>query len=192
MNSGVVVTQNGKKINVKWNKSSSADGYEVYVQYYSKKVKKPAKIIKKNSTTKATIKKINGKKLNLNKEFEVYVVAYKMVDGSKVTLAKSSIGHVVGAKNKKYTNVKSIKLTKKAYTVAVGKTAKVKAKIKLVDKNKKHIPKSHGAKFRYRISDSSIATVSKSGQIKGVKKGTCTIYVYAINGKMKKAQVTVN
>ena len=58
-------------------------------------------------------------------------------------------------------------------------------------KNKKYIPKSHRTKFRYRTSDSSIATVSKSGQIKGIKEGTCTIYVYSINGKVKKAKVTV-
>ena len=191
MNSEVKVTVKGKKIKVQWTKTTSADGYDVYVQYCGKKITKPVKTIKKNSTTKATIKKINGKKLNLKKQFRVYVVAYKMIDGKKVTLAKSNTGHVVGTKNKKYTNVKSIKLKKKAYTIAVGKTVKVKAKIKLVDKNKKHIPKSHGAKFRYRTSDSSIATVSKSGKIKGIKKGTCTIYVYAINGKMKKVKVTV-
>ena len=191
MNAEVKVTVKGKKIKVKWTKSKLADGYDVYVQYCGKKNKKAAKIIKKNSKTKATIKKINGKKLNLKKQFKVYVVAYKMIDGKKVKLAKSNTGHIVGTKNKKYTNVKSIKLKKKTYTVAVGKTAKVKAKIKLVDKKKKHIPKSHGAKFRYRTSDSSIATVSKKGKIKGIKKGTCTIYVYAINGKMKKAKVTV-
>ena len=63
--------------------------------------------------------------------------------------------------------------------------------MKLVNKNKKHIPKSHGAKFRYKSSDTSIATVSKDGQIKGIKKGTCTIYVYSINGLVKKAKVTV-
>ena len=31
----------------------------------------------------------------------------------------------------------------------------------------------------------------ENGKIKGVGKGTCTVYVYAINGKMKKATVTV-
>lgn len=191
MNSEVKVTVKGKKIVVQWTKAASADGYDIYVQYAGKKIKKPVKTIKKNSTTKTTIKKINGKKFNSKKQFRVYVVAYKMIDGKKVKLAKSTTGHVVGTKNKKYTNVKSIKLTKKAYTVKVGKTTKVKAKVKLVDKNKKHILKSYGAKFRYRTSDSSIATVSKSGKIKGIKKGTCTIYVYAINGKMKKAKVTV-
>ena len=71
------------------------------------------------------------------------------------------------------------------------KTAKIKAKVTLVNNNKKHIPKSHGAKFRYKSSDTSIATVDKNGKVKGIRKGTCTIYVYSINGLMKKAKVTV-
>ncbi|MCR5202872.1 MAG: Ig-like domain-containing protein [Lachnospiraceae bacterium] len=53
------------------------------------------------------------------------------------------------------------------------------------------MPKSHGAKFRYKSSDTSIATVSKKGKIKGIKKGKCTIYVYSINGLVKKARITV-
>ena len=54
-----------------------------------------------------------------------------------------------------------------------------------------NIPKGHGAKFRYKSSDTSIATVDKNGKIKGIKKGKCTIYVYSINGLMKKAKVTI-
>ena len=60
-----------------------------------------------------------------------------------------------------------------------------------MDKNKKHIPKGHGAKLRYKSSDIGIATVSKSGKIQATKKGKCMIYVYSINGLMKKAKVTV-
>ena len=41
------------------------------------------------------------------------------------------------------------------------------------------------------MSDTSIATVDKNGKIKGIKKGTCTIYIYAINGLTKKVKVTV-
>ena len=191
MNNQITVTQKGKKITVKWHKASQADGYFVYVQYCGKKYKKPVKTIKKNSTTKVTITKLNGKKINLKKNFKVVVKPYKIVNGKKVVLAKSMTAHVVGVKNKKYTNVKSIKATKKALTVKVGKTVKAKAKITLVDKKKKHIPSSHAPKFRYRTSDKKIATVDKNGKIKGIKKGTCTIYVYAINGKMTKIKVTV-
>ena len=191
MNEQVTVTQKGKKFTVKWKKSSAADGYYVYAQYCGKKITKPAKTIAKNTTTKTTITKINGKKINQKKQFCVYVVPYKIIDGKKVALGKSTVAHLVGAKSTKYSNVKKLTLTKKKYTVKVGKTAKIKAKVTLVNKNKKHIPKGHGAKFRYKSSDTSIATVDKNGKIKGIKKGKCTIYVYSINGLMKKAKVTI-
>ena len=191
LNEEVTVTQKGKKIQIKWSKAASADGYEVYVQYCGKNYAEPVKTITKSSTNKLSVTKINGKKLNLKKNFKVKVSAYKMLKGKKEILATSEEAHVVGVKNTKYTNVKSVKLTKSKYNVAVGKTAQIKAKVVLVDKKKKHIPQSHGAKFRYRSSDETIATVDKNGKVKGIKKGTCTIYVYSINGLTKKAKVPV-
>jgi uncharacterized repeat protein (TIGR02543 family) len=191
MNEQVTVTPKGNKFTVKWKKASSADGYYVYAQYCGKKATKPAKTVKKNTTTKVTINKINGKKISTKKIFHVYVVPYKIIDGKKVKLAKSTVAHLVGAKSTKYSNVKKLTLKKTKYTVKVGKTAKIKAKITLVNKNKKHIPEGHGAKFRYKSSDTGIATVDKNGKIKGIKKGKCTIYVYSINGLTKKAKITV-
>ena len=191
LNEEITVTQIGKSIQIKWTKAPSADGYEVYVQYCGKKFAKPVKTITKSSTTKLSVSKINGRKLNLKKNFKVKVSAYKTVNGTKEILATSQEAHVVGVKNTKYTNVKSVKLTKSKYTVTVGKTDQIKAKVVLVDKSKKHIPSSHGAKFRYRSSDESIATVDKNGKLKGIRKGTCTVYVYSINGKVQKAAITV-
>ena len=67
----------------------------------------------------------------------------------------------------------------------------IKAKVTLENSKKKLLPKSHGAKFQYKSSNTKIATVNKNGTIKGKKKGTCYIYVYTVNGLMKKVKVTV-
>ena len=83
------------------------------------------------------------------------------------------------------------KATKSKYKVKVGKTTKVKAKLTLVNRKKKHIDEDHAAKLRYQTSNNNVATVNKKGKIKGINKGTCTIYIYDINGKMTKVKVTV-
>ena len=187
------VTQKKNQMKIRWTRVSSADGYDVYVKYCTSKSShiKPVKTVKNNRKTFVTVKKINGKKLNLKKNFTIYVRAYRKVGGKKKILAKSVSGHVAGYRNQKYSNVKKVTLLKSRYTIKTGKTARIKAKVTLLKKNRKHLPKSHGARFRYKSSDTSIATVNRSGRIKGVKKGTCTIYVYSINGFAKKVRVTV-
>ena len=99
--------------------------------------------------------------------------------------------YFAGTKNKTYSNVKKLTIKKSKYTLKAGKTAKINATVTLANKKRKHLPKSYAAKFRYKSSDKSIATVNKNGTIKALKKGTCTIYVYSVNGLVKKAKVTI-
>lgn len=47
------------------------------------------------------------------------------------------------------------------------------------------------AKIRYISSNKKIATVSSKGKIKAVGKGSCKIYVVALNGKYKTVNVKV-
>jgi hypothetical protein len=185
------VTQKNNKVQVRWTKVNEADGYDVYVHYCGSKAKKPVKTIKKNTTTKTSVAKINGKKINQKKNFRVKVYAYKMVNGKKKIIAKTITAHLAGTKSVKYTNPKALKLTKSTYSIKVGKTAKIKAKVTRKNSKKKLLPKSHAAKLRYKSSNTKIATVNKNGTIKGKKKGTCYIYVYTVNGLMKKVKVTV-
>ena len=185
INAGFKVTQTGSKIKIAWGKVAGADNYEVYVAYCGNKfTKKATKTTKNNSVT---ITKVNGKKLNLKKNFKVKVVATK--DGKK--FANTIAGHVVGRKNSKYTNAKNIKLITKEISVEKGKTAKVQAKTVLVDKKKKQLTNAHATEFRYASSDKSIATVSKKGVVTGKSAGTCTVYVYSRNGLAKTVKVTV-
>ena len=111
------------------------------------------------------------------------------VNGKRIKLAKSLHVHVVGSANKSFSNIKSIKVTKKNYKLKKGKTAKIKAKLVLYKKGKKTL--DHEPKFRYATSNDKVAKVSKKGKIKAVGKGNCSVYVYAQNGVFAKVKVTV-
>ena len=99
--------------------------------------------------------------------------------------------HVTGNLNKTRTNVKKISLKKKAFALKKGKTAQIRATIIKMNRKKKLLSKTHGAKLSYVSSDKAIATVTATGKIKAKKTGKCTIYVRALNGVSKKIKVTV-
>ena len=148
-------------------------------------------MVTKKGVTSVTITKLNGKKLELTKNFKVYVAAYKTVNGVKKKLGKTITAHIVGRKNKTYTNVKAIKLAKNKATIKVGKTYKIKASVVLVDSKKKMLSDKHAVTFRYASSDKKIATVDKNGKVIAKKVGTCYIWIYAKNGNAKKVKITV-
>jgi len=192
LNAKFRVSQTGKKINITWGKVAGAEGYHVYVQYCGKKFNpKAGKCVTNGKTTSLMLAEVNGRKLDLKKNYKIYVTAYKLADGKKVTLGKSIIAHIVGRKNTKYTNVKAVKVEKSSYRLKVGSTAQVKASTIMVSRGKKQLTDAHAKKFRYASSNQKIAAVSGKGRIKAVKKGSCIIYVYARNGYTKKIKVTV-
>lgn len=179
----------GKTIKVTWGKVAKADGYEVYMAYCKKGKYTVVKSVKAAKTLSVTINKLNKKAVNQKDNVKCYVVAYKKVDGKKVTIGKSITGHAVGKKNTTVTDVKKIQIKKSAYSLKKGKTAKIKATI--VKKNNKLPLFGHTAKFRYDTSNKKVATVSKDGKITAKEKGTCYVYIYAVNGCAKKVKVTV-
>lgn len=192
LNSKFVASNSGKKLKVNWGKVDEADGYLVYAQYCGKTFsKKAVKNIKKAKTTSLSITKMNGKALNTKKDFKFYVTAYKNVNGKRVIIAKSIVAHVAGAKSKKYTNVKSVSVSKSTYNLKKGATAAIKAKVKLDNSKKKELSDKHQKKFRYKTSNSKVATVTAKGKIKAVGKGKCKVYVYARNGRSKAVTVVV-
>jgi uncharacterized protein YjdB len=72
-----------------------------------------------------------------------------------------------------------------------GKTYKIKASVKKLKKGKKLMSTKHTAKLRYMSSNSKVVTVTKSGKIKAVGKGTCYVYIFAHNGISKRIKITV-
>ena len=192
LNAKLKVSQAGKKISVAWGAMPGADGYDVYIQYCGKKyTARSITAVKSGKTTQITLKKVNGKALDLKKNYKIYVLAYKLADGKKVTLAKTITAHIVGKNNKTFTNARAVKVKKKSYILRKGKTAKISASTVLAQKGKKQLTDAHAKEFRYASTDKKVAKVSAKGKIKAVGKGKCFIYVYARNGFAKKVKVTV-
>ncbi len=92
----------------------------------------------------------------------------------------------VTAEAAKNVKVKKIQITnpkKKTVTLVRGKTLQIK--VKVTPKNAKN------KKVTYKSSKKKIASVSKKGKVKGLKKGTAKITVTAKDGSKKKATLTV-
>ncbi|WP_035796044.1 Ig-like domain-containing protein [Butyrivibrio sp. WCD3002] len=182
METGLKITQNKKGLNVKWDAEADAAKYEVYAAYLGKK--NADKI--ETTANSAQVSTIGGKNIDPKKNYEIYVVAYD-AKGNKIG---TSLKAFVAGKDSKNTNAKKITATRKV-SIKAGKSAKVKTKITLADKKKKVLAKKYAADVRYFSTDTSIATVSKSGRIRGVAKGSCTVYAIAKNGLAAKIKVTV-
>lgn len=167
-------------VTVKWNKVKNADGYIVYGAKCGAKSKYKVLKVVSSKTTSYT-----HKKLKKGTYYKYNVVAFKYVNGVKVTLAASKKIHAT-TQGGKYGVAKSVKLNKSKATIKKGKTFKIKAsEIKKDKKIKRH------RAICYESSNTKIATVNSKGKIKAKKKGKCTIYVYAQNGVYKTVKVTV-
>ena len=82
-------------------------------------------------------------------------------------------------------------VSKKSVTLKKGKSKKVKAKIVKNSNAKPLLSKEHDAALRYDSTNTKIATVSAKGKIKAKKKGTCYVYITALNGLYTRVKVTV-
>lgn len=171
-------------VTVTWKKAPGAVKYLVYASKCGKK-NKPVKIADTKST-KYVLKKLDGKKISKGTYYKFIIVAVdknnNVVSSSK-TIHSATLGGKVGNCKKLTTKAKKDKVTVKA-----KKTFKLKPTQKA---EKKKLKIKNHRKLMYECSDTSIATVNKSGVIKGLKKGKCTVYVYAQNGIFKKISVTV-
>ncbi len=172
------ITKNS--VTVKWNKVKNADGYIIYGAKCGAKSKYKVLKVVSSKTTSYT-----QKKLKKGTYYKYNIVAFKNINGAKVTTAVSKKVHATTLGGK-YGVAKSVKVNKTKATIKKGKTFKIKASEIKKDKTIKR----HRA-VCYESSNTAVATVNAKGKVKGVKKGKCTIYVYAQNGVYKTVNITV-
>ena len=173
-----------------WNKVKGAEGYDIFFAKCGKNDKnalKKVKTIKGNKTLKWT-----KKSLKKQKAYKAFVRAYVKKNGKKTYVRTSPLVHAYtsgGTKN--YTSPKSVTVNRTSVLLKAGKTYKIKAGVTKLQKGKKLMTDTHAPKLRYLSSSKKIATVSKSGKITAKAKGSCRIYVIAVNGAYKSVSVTV-
>lgn len=177
-----------RKVQLSWTKTKGADAYRIYGNQCGKKsTPKYLKTVKKG--TKTTITKIGKRKLKSKGSYKFYVRPYQNVNKQKKNIGKSNTAHVLMRAGSRYANASSVSVKKKSITLKKGRTAVIKAKVKVPSGKKQ--PKNHGAKIRYMTSKSSVVSVNSKGKIKAKKASKAAIYVISENGKYKKVSVTV-
>lgn len=172
-------TKNSIKIG--WKRVSGAKKYVIYGNACGKgkKFQELATVSGTSFTCKAIA---DGSKLNPKTYYKFMVMA---VNEKDVVVATSKTLHIttLGGTNNNY---KAVKLKKSSGSIKVKKTTKLKAT--LVKKGKK--AKVH-RKVAYESDNPKVATVTKTGKVKGVGPGKCKIYAYAQDGTFKAFKVTV-
>lgn len=186
-----MTSKGARAMTFKWKKVSGAAGYDIYMSRCNhggaKHTPKKVKTIKGNKTVKWT-----KKGLRKGVPYKGYVKAYKMVNGKKAYIGQSLTMHAyTNGGSGRFTNPKSVKLSKSAVSLNAGKTYKIKSSVKKLKAGKALINKTHDAKLRYMSSNTDVATVSASGEITAKAAGKCKVYAIAVNGLSKTVAVTV-
>lgn len=177
----------GNALTLTWNKVDGAEGYDVFFGRCSKSHK--SRFVKSLGPDKTTWTK---KGLVKNKPYKAFVKAWKMVDGEKKYFRMSPPLHAYTAGGSKlYTNPSKLTINRSEILLREDGTFAVKATVKKLSSGKILILPSHCARVRYYTTDKNVVTVSKTGKIKAVAKGTCKVYVITSNGIKKAILVTV-
>ena len=170
-----------------WSKVKGAEGYDIFFIKCGKQFLKKVKTIKGNKTFKWTKTSLKTKKA-----YKAVVKAYITKNGKKTYVRTCPMVHAyTSGGTSKYTNSKGVTVKKTSVSLKSGKTYKLKANVTKLQKGKKLMPTVHAPKLRYVSSNKKIATVSRSGKITAKSKGSCKVYVIAVNGASKAVSVTV-
>ncbi len=192
LDSGISIKWKGSAIALKWAKTAGAEGYDIFSAQSGKKLNQESPVqTVNNGKTSVTITKIDGKKISGKKAYAFKLKAWKYSDGKKAYIGESRTYHIAGKENKKYTNVKKLKPKKKKYTLKKGRSVRIQVTAVKESKKKKLLPKSCGPALRYQSDNEQVAAVTQKGKVNAKQKGTCYIYVTALNGVRTKIKITV-
>jgi len=125
--------------------------------------------------------------LKAHRSYKYYVVAYG--DTDRLCTSRTTHVVVVSSYTDRY-NATKVTAADADVSLTAGNSAQIEAKVYTLS-GKALFGEGHCPIIRFVTADSSIATVSKTGEITAVSEGTTTIYVLAPNGIRTAVKVTV-
>jgi C1A family cysteine protease len=174
-------SQGKRSVNLSWKQQSGAASYVIYGAK-SGKTNALRRIAAVNSNS-FTADNIAGAALKKGTYYKFMIVA---LDSDNNVIASSKLIHAAtkGGKAKNHSRVKISRPKKAKLSLKAGKTYKIKARAV-----GSRVKKKRG--LRYESDNTAVAVVTSKGRIKAVSKGTCSIRVYAQNGKYKTIKLKV-
>ena len=172
-----------------WTKVDGAEQYIIYGNKCGTKNKYLKITTAKASATAKKIAKISGKALKKGTYYKFIIAAVaKDSEGVDKVIATSKSVHFITKGNAKYGDFTKVTLkTPKSVKIKKGK----KYKITAVQVKPKKLKVSQHRTLSFESNNIAVATVKKSGVVRGVGKGKAVIYVYAQNGLFATVSVTV-
>jgi hypothetical protein len=175
-----------RALRVSWTRVAGADGYEVtFVKEDCSFSKAEVVSVYHGNSWKFT-------DLKKNTAYKAYVRAWKNGKNGRSYIGKRSpvVCAITGDVRKDKTNADSVRVNASRLKLNVGERAKVEASVKGV-KSGKNVMRCERALLRWFSSDTQVATVNASGEIRAVGAGGCTVYAVAANGVRAAVKVNV-
>ena len=169
-----------------WTKAEGAKGYDIFFASAGSKNMKLYRSVGAG-TTKLTITGLKPRMTH-----KACVKPWKRVNGARRYFGKPSptVYAITGGYNNTYCDVDSVRLSRSKLSLKAGEEiwgSRVAGKTLRADRSLLALTDS----LRFYSSNANVATVSKDGKVKAVRKGSCTIYALANNGVRASMNVTV-
>ena len=168
-----------------WHPVEDADGYDLFFAQGGKSFDGVYRTLSPEETA-FTFSQLDRKSV-----YKLYISAFMLTGSQKTTICESdTVRCITGGSTKKHTNAQKIRTKEKSVSLSVGEKKKISASVTGQDPDKQIL--THDGLLRFLSEDTSVATVSKDGKIRGIAPGNCRIFLFAANGIHSSVDVSVH
>ena len=121
--------------------------------------------------------------------YKLRVKPFSLQGGQKEYIGETAVLRCITGGSRKYTNAAEILPREDKLDLLVGEKRKIGASVNGQEAEKQVL--TRGGVLRYLSDDPSVASVSKEGKVKGLRAGTCRVYLIALTGVCAAVDITV-